>query len=59
MVLITPKTAATIPKAGRPSAVQGRRENFKAVTDGPTIETGQYCRVTGVHGEDTLLVERA
>jgi hypothetical protein len=41
------------------ASVQGRRENFKAVTDGPTLETGQFCRVTGVHGEDTLLVEKA
>jgi hypothetical protein len=37
--------------------VQGRSMQFRAVTRGPQIPTGRFCKVVGVRGEDTLEVE--
>lgn len=37
--------------------IQGRTMQYKAVTRGPEIATGQFCRVVGVHAGDTLEVE--
>lgn len=38
-------------------ALQGRTHQFRAVTPGPEIATGQMCRVVALHGEDALEVE--
>lgn len=37
--------------------IQGRTMQYKAVTRGPGIATGQFCKVVGVHAGDTLEVE--
>lgn len=37
--------------------VQGRKQQYKAITKGPEIATGQLCRVVAVHASDTLEVE--
>lgn len=37
--------------------IQGRTMQFKAVTRGPAIATGRFCKVVGVHAGDTLEVE--
>lgn len=37
--------------------IQGRTQQFKAVTRGPALPTGSLCKVTAVHGGDTLEVE--
>jgi hypothetical protein len=37
--------------------IQGRTQEFKAVTRGPAIPTGRMCRVVAVRGGDTLEVE--
>lgn len=37
--------------------VQGRTVQYKAVTRGPEIATGQFCKVVAVHAGDTLEVE--
>lgn len=37
--------------------IQGRTMQYKAVTRGPAIATGQFCKVVGVHAGDTLEVE--
>lgn len=37
--------------------IQGRTMQYKAVTRGPEIATGQFCKVVGVHAGDTLEVE--
>lgn len=38
--------------------LQGRTQQYKAITPGPEIATGQLCKVIAVHGIDTLEVER-
>lgn len=37
--------------------IQGRTMQYKAVTKGPEIRTGEFCRVVAVHAGDTLEVE--
>ena len=37
--------------------IQGRTMKYKAVTKGPEIKTGEFCRVAAVHAGDTLEVE--
>jgi hypothetical protein len=37
--------------------IQGRTAQFLAITRGQRLETGQLCRVVGVHAGDTLEVE--
>jgi len=37
--------------------IQGRTMQYKAVTKGAAIKTGDFCRVVGVHAGDTLEVE--
>jgi len=37
--------------------IQGRTVQYKAVTRGPEIATGQFCKVVAVHAGDTLEVE--
>jgi len=37
--------------------IQSRTMNYKAVTSGPAIKTGEFCRVVAVHAGDTLEVE--
>lgn len=37
--------------------IQGRTMQYKAVTRGPAIATGQFCKVVAVHAGDTLEVE--
>lgn len=37
--------------------VQGRSVQFKAVTGGDELATGEFCRVVAVRGPDTLEVE--
>ena len=37
--------------------IQGRSKQYKAVTRGPAIATGQFCKVVGVHAGNTLEVE--
>ena len=39
--------------------VQGRSVQFKAVTRGTELATGEFCRVTAVRGTNTLEVELA
>lgn len=38
-------------------AIQGRSVQFKAVTRGAALATGQLCKVVAVHAGDTLEVE--
>lgn len=38
-------------------AVQGRSVQFKAVTAGPELKSGEFCRVVAVRGPDMLEVE--
>lgn len=37
--------------------IQGRTMQYKAVTQGQAIATGQFCKVVAVHAGDTLEVE--
>jgi len=37
--------------------LQGRTQQYKAITKGPEIATGQLCKVVAVHASDTLEVE--
>jgi hypothetical protein len=37
--------------------IQGRTMQYKAVTSGPAIKTGEFCKVLAVHAGDTLEVE--
>jgi hypothetical protein len=37
--------------------IQGRTMQYKAVTKGAEIKTGEFCRVIAVHAGDTLEVE--
>jgi len=37
--------------------IQGRSMQFKAVTAGPELATGQLCKVVGVHAGNTLVIE--
>lgn len=37
--------------------IQGRTMQYKAVTKGEEIKTGEFCRVVAVHAGDTLEVE--
>ena len=37
--------------------IQGRTMKYRAVTKGPEIKTGEFCRVAAVHAADTLEVE--
>ena len=38
--------------------LQGRTQQYKAITSGPEIATGQLCKVIAVHASDTLEVEQ-
>lgn len=38
-------------------AIQGRTMQYKAITDGRELATGELCKVTAVHADDTLVVQ--
>lgn len=56
------KVYLTVPakKSGAGSvtiAIQGRTQQFRAITEGPELKTGALCKVNAVHAGDTLVVE--
>lgn len=56
------KVYLTVPaaKAGAGAvtvAIQGRTMQFRAITAGAELKTGELCRVRSVHASDTLLVD--
>ena len=58
------KIYLTVPKKRSGSGkvtipIQGRTLQFRAITSGPELKTGELCRVVSVQGGDTLEVEGA
>ncbi len=37
--------------------IQGRTMQYRAITPGPELKTGELCKVSAVHAEDTLVVD--
>jgi hypothetical protein len=37
--------------------IQGRTMQYRAITPGPELKTGQLCKVSAVHASDTLVVD--